>query len=93
MNTDRVLNYYDPVTDPANVMVPQVLAILVTSGGVTVSVVVEPVPTTKPSGTSSQTVLIVMTEPASPFDPCVPFDFTINLIKELKYPEGPVDAV
>jgi hypothetical protein len=56
MNTDRVLNYYDPVTDPAKVIVPHVLAILVTSGGVTVSVVVEPVPTTKPSGTSSQTV-------------------------------------
>jgi hypothetical protein len=93
MDTKCLLNYYEPVTEPANVIVPQVLAILVTSGGTTVRVVIDPVPTVSPSGTSSHTEYIVITLPASPLPPTVPLDLAINLIKELKYPEGPVDAV
>jgi hypothetical protein len=51
-----MLKNYDCVTEPAREIVPQVLAKLVTSGGRTVNVVVEPVPTVSPFGISSQTV-------------------------------------
>jgi hypothetical protein len=56
MDTRDLENYYDPVTELANVIVPQEFARYVVSGGVTVIVVAEPVATVNPSGTSSQIV-------------------------------------
>jgi len=74
------LKNYDCVTEPAREIVPQVLAKLVTSGGRTVNVVVEPVPTVNPFGISSQTVYIVTTLPTSPLPPTVPLVLTKILI-------------
>jgi hypothetical protein len=48
--------YYVPETDPASVIVPQVFARFVVSGGTTVIVVAEFAETVRPSGTSSQIV-------------------------------------
>ena len=52
----NIEKYYEPVTVPARVTVPQLFAKLVVSGAVNVIVVAEPELTTRPSGTSSQIV-------------------------------------
>jgi hypothetical protein len=62
-------------------------------GGLIVTVVAEPEDTDSPLGISSQRVYNVITEPASPFEPCVPLVAAITRMKVLRYPDGPVLAV
>jgi hypothetical protein len=79
---------YEPVTEPANVIVPQVFAKFVVSGAWAVNVVAVPLVTVNPSGTSSQTVYNVTTEGEA-------FEFTapITRMNVLRYAAGPVLAV
>ena len=76
-----LIKNYEPETVPVNVIDPQLLAKLVVSGGRTVNVVAEFAAAVRPSGTSSHIVYTVITDPASPFDPCVPLLLTITRMK------------
>jgi hypothetical protein len=56
MVTLLLIKNYVTVTDPAKVIVPQLLAKLVVSGACAVNVTAEPEATVNPFGTSSQIV-------------------------------------